>query len=84
MVTSAFALSYLSIFYNNARTENVMDYIIMREIGVHTTKFILGIIFIILILIFGPVKELFMFFILFGIISATWLGLLHEEIGIKR
>lgn len=79
MISSAFYLSYMSIFYNNARNRNVLDYVILRELGIHGSKILTGLLVIILLKVFGETKEVFMLLIIVGMISAIWLGKLHEE-----
>lgn len=80
LTNSIFGITYMSIFYNNAKTVNPMDYVILRELGIHSTKIILGTFLLIALEIFGPTKEVFSGLLATGIVSAIYLGKLREEL----
>jgi MFS family permease len=72
-----FTMPYFSIFYNNARKKGELDYIIYRELMIHTTKTFFAIFCIILISIFNI--ESLKFVILVCVISYILEGMLKER-----
>lgn len=76
---SVFKLSFFPIFYNNAKRIGYMNYIIMRELYIQTTKVIFS---LIIILLFAYLKEsviTFGFVILSGAIFSLGLSYLKDE-----
>ncbi len=76
---SIFSLSYLSIFYNNAKSWNYMDYILFREIFLHSAKIIISLLLFIIYTFFGFSTFFFYFVILLGIITPIGLSYLDKE-----
>jgi hypothetical protein len=69
----------MSIFYNNAKKVGYMDYIIMRELGLHGAKIILGFLLVFILAIFGEVKYIFYGIILLGVMVTLGLMSFKEE-----
>ena len=70
----------MSIFYNNAKKIGYMDYIILREIYLHSTKLFIGLfVFIPTLLYFGESIITLSSLIFFGIFFAFGLSLIREE-----
>ncbi len=79
LLNAIYSISFMSIFYNNAKKEGYMDYIIMREIGVHGMKIIFATLILVLFLLFGEVKWVFFLVILIGVFAALGLSSLKED-----
>jgi MFS family permease len=71
-----FTMSYFSIFYNNARKNGNLDYIIFRELMLQTTKLLFSVFCIILLSLFH--FEILKFVILLCVISSLLEGMLKE------
>ncbi|NQZ84189.1 MAG: hypothetical protein HRU03_00585 [Nanoarchaeales archaeon] len=80
LTNSVFGITFMSIFYNNAKNVNPMDYVILRELGIHSAKVIMGTILLIVLYFFGDSKQVFSVLLAIGIVSAIYLGKLREEL----
>lgn len=80
LIHKSLDLTYMTIFYQNAKINSAMDYIIFRELYLHGAKIIIGALAYILLLTFGTHKWILAGFLTLGIINAIWLGKLKEEI----
>lgn len=79
LVQKTFSISYYSIFYNNAMKINYMDYIILRELYLQTSK-IIGMILILILTFFFQVNTTFLSLVLIiGIFFAFGLSFMREE-----
>ena len=79
LVNNVYSLSYSSIFYNNAKNGEFMDYIILRELYIFIGKFIVSIFFIGIIYIYGSSLKVLLSLCLIGIILPIGLNFLREE-----
>lgn len=79
LLYSVFSLSYVSIFYNNAKNSLFMDYIILRELYLHTFKIIFIMFLILVFILFGENKYTFAFGIMAGIVVPIFLSHIKEE-----
>jgi len=80
IILNMFNMSFMSIFYNNAKKVGYMDYIILREIYLHGTKIFVGFfVFIPFLLFFGEKIITLSALISFGILFALGLSLIREE-----
>lgn len=79
LVYNVYSLSYTSIFYNNAKNTEFMDYIILRELYIFIGKAIVSILFIIIIYFFGSSIRILLTLCLIGIILPIGLNFLREE-----
>ncbi len=79
LVHSIFALSFVSLFYNNAKSWNYMDYILFRELFHHLAKLLLCFLLYILYLFVGFGPFFYYVLILFGIIAPIGLSYLDKE-----
>ena len=53
LLINTFNMVYLSIFYNNAKKHNFMDYIILREFYLHLTRIAFSTVLIVILSIYG-------------------------------
>jgi hypothetical protein len=79
LVHSIFSLSFVSLFYNNAKAWNYMDYILFRELFLHSAKIITCVFLYILYLFIGFGTYFFYTIILIGIITPIGLSYLDKE-----
>jgi MFS family permease len=79
LIKTAYSLSFVSIFYNNAKKNKFMDYIILRELYLHSTKIIFLSLVILILTIFGESILVLSSIILVGVLSPLGLSYFKEE-----
>jgi MFS family permease len=79
IIDSIFQLSFSSIYYNNAKKYGQLTYMMMREFFLHSGKILFALGTILLLSVFGEIKEVFYFLIFLGILIPIGLSFLREE-----
>lgn len=79
LLFNLFSLSFLSIFYNNAQKVGYMDYIVLREEYLHTTKIITGFLIIGYLSLVGTTLMTLSLALLVGVVFSWGLAFLKEE-----
>ena len=79
LLNSLYNLTFTSMFYNNAKKSNYMDYIIFREFNVHGAKIMFFLVLIPMFLFFGENKYTLGISILNGILIPIGLTYLSED-----
>ena len=79
LIYSIFSLSFVSLFYNNAKSWNYMDYILFREFFLHSAKIILCFLLYLLYLFVGFGSIFFYVLILIGIVAPVGVSYLDKE-----
>jgi hypothetical protein len=80
LTQNLFGMLFMSIFYNNAKKIGYMDYIILRELYLHSAKIIFGSAIILLFLFFGQNLFILSGIVFSGVFISFGLGYLKEEI----
>ncbi len=79
LIISMFSISYWTIFYNNAKNKNTMDYIILRELHLHSSKIFFMLFIIPFLFFFGENLSTLFLISFFGILAPLGLGYLQES-----
>jgi len=79
LINASFNLTFFSIFYNNAKKNEYMDYIILRASYLHGAKIIFGFISAVILLILGNSLSSFLLLVLLGILMPIWLSYFREN-----
>jgi hypothetical protein len=80
LIYSTYNLTFASIFYSNAKKNSAMDYIIFRELYLHSAKILFGTIALVSVIYFGTSQIVLSSFLVIGVINTIWLSKLREEI----
>jgi len=79
MVFAINMLTYNSIFYNNAKRNNYMEYIILRELYLHTTKILFLLFYSFILFYFGDSIKVLFFIVILGILFPLGISYFKEE-----
>ena len=79
LLNSIFLLSYISIFYNNTKNQNFMEYILFRDFFIHLAKISFGFLLIGIYFFVGFNYIYFYFVVLLGILAPVGQSFLKEE-----
>jgi len=79
IILSVFELSYLSIFYKNAKKVGYMNYVILRELYIHIIRILFLILIILYLFLFGESLVALISILFVGVFLSLGLSNLKEE-----
>lgn len=82
LLNNMFNMTYMAIFYNNAKKNNYLDYIICRELYLHLTRIIFSLILIFIFAIFQETIMLLSIFIFLGVFVSLGFNSFKEELDV--
>jgi MFS family permease len=81
LLINIFNMAYLSIFYNNAKKNSFMDYIILRELYLHITRISFSIILILILITMGENIITLSAILFAGVFMSLGFNCFREEIA---